>query len=139
MKTKPFFPFKFNKKKKKNINYSSFYYGSIGIYNIESGSINKNQLRALRQAITKVLKRRGFMWFKVYPEIPLTSKPQSSRMGKGKGGIDTWVCNISPGTIFIEIQSFTKKIGTLSILSCIKRLPFRCGLVFSSTYETQFK
>ena len=42
--------------------------------------------------MTRFIKRGGKIWIRVFPDKPITKKPQETRMGKGKGAPEEWVC-----------------------------------------------
>jgi large subunit ribosomal protein L16 len=45
----------------------------------------------------------------MFPDKPITKKPQETRMGKGKGAPDQWVAVIKPGRILYEMEGVTEK------------------------------
>ncbi len=47
--------------------------------------------------MTRSIKRGGKVWIRLFPDKPITKKPAETRMGKGKGAPDQWVCVIRPG------------------------------------------
>ena len=55
-------------------------------------------------AIQRHVKRAGKLWIRVFPDKPITKKPQETRMGKGKGAPEGWVCVIKPGRILFEMN-----------------------------------
>jgi large subunit ribosomal protein L16 len=77
-------------------------FGNIGLKTIESGLISARQLEAARQAIVRKMKRKGKIWIKVFPDLPVTSKPTGVRMGKGKGSVSHWVVRVKGGTVLFE-------------------------------------
>ena len=40
----------------------------------------------------------------MFPDKPITKKPQETRMGKGKGAPDQWVMVVKPGRILYEME-----------------------------------
>ena len=42
--------------------------------------------------MTRHMKRQGRVWIRIFPDLPVTSKPIEVRMGKGKGSVDFWAC-----------------------------------------------
>jgi large subunit ribosomal protein L16 len=62
------------------------------------------QIEAARVAMTRFVKRGGKVWVRVFPDKPITKKPQETRMGKGKGAPEGWVCVIRPGRILFEMN-----------------------------------
>jgi large subunit ribosomal protein L16 len=41
---------------------------------------------------------------RLFPDKPITKKPQETRRGKGKGAPDSWVAVIKPGRILYEME-----------------------------------
>jgi large subunit ribosomal protein L16 len=88
---------------KLNFKSNTLKFGTTGLQAIESGMITAKQLEAARQAINRNIKRKGKIWIRVFPSIPVTSKPTEVRMGKGKGSVDYWGIKVSAGTILFEL------------------------------------
>lgn len=82
---------------------TSLKFGTIGLKAAESGVIHSRQIEAARQAIVKKIKRKGKLWIRVFPDLPITSKPMGVRMGKGKGPISHWGVKVSGGTVLFEV------------------------------------
>jgi large subunit ribosomal protein L16 len=78
-------------------------FGTIGLKAAESGIINSKQIEAARQAIVRKIKRKGKIWIKIFPDLPITSKPTGIRMGKGKGAVSHWGARVRGGTVLFEI------------------------------------
>jgi large subunit ribosomal protein L16 len=79
-------------------------FGEYGIAAVEPGWLTDRQIEAARVAITRHVKRSGKVWIRVFPSKPATVKPAETRMGKGKGAPDHWVCVVKPGKILFEIE-----------------------------------
>ena len=78
-------------------------FGTHGIQALAKGRITAKQIEAVRRSITNFLKRKGKVWIRIFPNIPVTNKPSEVRMGKGKGNVAFWVAQIKPGRILYEI------------------------------------
>lgn len=78
-------------------------FGTIGLKAVESGIINSKQIEAARQAIARKIKRKGKIWIRIFPNLPITSKPTGVRMGKGKGQFSHWGARIRGGNVLFEI------------------------------------
>lgn len=78
-------------------------FGTVGLKAAESGIINSRQIEAARQAIARKIKRKGKIWIKIFPDLPITSKPTGVRMGKGKGQLSHWGVRVSGGTVLFEV------------------------------------
>lgn len=78
-------------------------FGNIGLKAIKSGIIHSRHIEASRQAISRKIKRKGKLWIRIFPYIPISSKPIESRMGKGKGTISHWGAKVRGGTVIFEV------------------------------------
>ena len=78
-------------------------FGTIGLKASESGTITARQIESCRQAISRKIKRKGKLWIRIFPDLPITSKPTASRMGKGKGSVSHWGVKVSGGNVLFEI------------------------------------
>ena len=78
-------------------------FGTIGLKAAESGTLTAKQIEAARQAIVRKIKRKGKIWIRIFPYIPITKKPTEVRMGKGKGSIACWAAKVKSGTVLFEL------------------------------------
>jgi large subunit ribosomal protein L16 len=78
-------------------------FGTIGLKAAESGIINSRQIEAARQAIARKIKRKGKIWIRIFPDLPITSKATGVRMGKGKGQFSHWGARVRGGSVLFEI------------------------------------
>ena len=79
-------------------------FGQFGLKAQEPERVTARQIEAARRAITREMKRQGRVWIRVFPDVPVTSKPTEVRMGKGKGAVDYWAARVKPGRILFEID-----------------------------------
>jgi large subunit ribosomal protein L16 len=86
-----------------NFKSNSLKFGDTGLKSVESGTISFRQLESARQAISRKIKRGGKLWLRIYPTLPITSKPLEVRMGKGKGNVDYWSARVKGGTVLFEL------------------------------------
>ena len=84
-------------------------FGSIGLQATGRGYVTTRQIEAARRVITRTLKRGGKTWIRVFPDKPVTKRPAETRMGKGKGAVDTWVASVHPDVCFMKLTEFPKK------------------------------
>jgi large subunit ribosomal protein L16 len=87
-------------------------FGEIGLKAAESGIISSKQIEAARQAISRKIKRKGKIWIKIFPDLPITSKPVGTRMGKGKGSVSHWGSRVRGGTVLFEVCGVKQSIAT---------------------------
>jgi len=59
----------------------------------------------------------------VFPDKPITKKPQETRMGKGKGAPDQWVCVVRPGRILFEMEGVTEREARRAMELAAAKLP----------------
>ena len=86
-------------------------FGSIGLQAVGRGYITTRQIEAARRVITRTLKRGGKTWIRVFLDKPITKRPAETRMGKGKGAVDTWVATIHPGRVLYEIDGVPEVVA----------------------------
>ena len=90
---------------------STVAFGTYGLMAAEPGWITNRQIEAARVALTRYIKRGGKVWIRVFPDKPITKKPAETRMGKGKGAPESWVCVVKPGRVMFELEGVTKQIA----------------------------
>jgi large subunit ribosomal protein L16 len=84
-------------------------FGDYGLKALECGWVTDREIEAGRIAITRFIKRNGRIWIRMFPDKPITKKPQETRMGKGKGAPDQWVMVVKPGRILYEMEGVSEK------------------------------
>ena len=87
-------------------------FGDFGLQASEDGWLTARQIEAGRIALTRHVKRGGKVWIRVFPDKPVSKKPAETRMGKGKGAPEEWVCVIRPGKILFEMEGVPLDIAT---------------------------
>jgi len=79
-------------------------YGDYGVQSLEAGWITAAQIEASRIAATRALAGSGAKLFiRVFPHKPVTSTPEETRMGKGKGDVSYRCAVVKPGTVLFEV------------------------------------
>jgi large subunit ribosomal protein L16 len=100
-------------------------FGTIGLKAAESGTINARQIEAARQAITRKIKRKGKVWIRIFPSLPITSKPTEVRMGKGKGSVSHWATKVGGGTVLFELCGVTLNVAITAFQTGGAKLPIK--------------
>ena len=98
-------------------------FGEYGLQATECGWLDSRQIEAARIAMTRYIKRGGKIWIRIFPDKPLTAKPAETRMGKGKGSPDSWVCVIKPGVVLYEMEGVTEEIAREAFRLAAHKLP----------------
>ena len=86
-------------------------HGEFAIMSLEPGWITNRQIEASRVAMTREMKRGGRVWIRIFPDKPITKKPAETRMGKGKGSPELWVCVIKPGRMIFEMEGVDRAVA----------------------------
>lgn len=64
-------------------------FGNLALRSISKSPLSFPQIESGRKALRRVLRKTGSFWVRVFPYSPLTKKPLSVRMGKGKGPVNS--------------------------------------------------
>ena len=104
-------------------------FGDYGIQALDPIYITTNQIEAARIAMTRMMKRGGKVWIRIFPDKPYTKKPLETRMGKGKGNVETWVAPVKPGRIMFEVGGIDESLAREALRLAIFKLPGRCRIV----------
>ena len=105
---------------KNNLNF-----GTIGLKALESGFISARQLESARQAMVSKIKKKGKLWIKIFPNLPITKKPAEVRMGKGKGNVSHWVAKIRGGSVLFEVCGINRKNAIKAFKTGSAKLPVK--------------
>ena len=104
-------------------------FGDFGLMALECGWLTARQIEAARIAMTRKIKRQGRVWIRIFPDKPITRKPAETRMGKGKGNPEDWVCVIKPGRILYEMDGVSVDLATEAFNLAAAKLPFKTRFV----------
>lgn len=77
-------------------------FGVLGLKSTSSGFVSARQLEAARRTMTRKLERKGKIWLRIFPDYPVTRKPNESRMGKGVGTTSFWAAKVRAGSLLFE-------------------------------------
>ncbi len=108
---------------------SDLNFGTYGLKAVEPERITARQIEAARRAMTRHMKRQGRVWIRIFPDLPVTSKPIEVRMGKGKGSIDFWACKVKPGRVMFEIDGVTEVVAREALRLAAMKLPIKTRTV----------
>lgn len=110
-------------------------FGSFGLKSLDGAWITNRQIEAARIAMTRYMKREGKVWIRIFPDKPVTSKPQEVRMGKGKGALSHYVAVVKPGRVMFEIDGIPFETAQEALRLAAQKLPVRTKLVVRRDYE----
>ncbi len=114
---------------------STVAFGSIALKAVTGGRLTNRQIEAARIAMTRYMKREGKVWIRVFPDKPITAKPQEVRMGKGKGSLDHWVAQIKPGRIMFELDGVPFAVAAEALRLAAQKLPVMTKTITRPDYQ----
>ena len=113
---------------------NSVAFGSFGLKSLDKGYITSRQIESARVAMTRYMKREGKVWIRIFPDKPITAKPQEVRMGKGKGALDHYVAAVKPGKILFEMDGVPFEVAKEALRLAAQKLPVLTKTVVRPDY-----
>jgi large subunit ribosomal protein L16 len=110
-------------------------FGTFGLKALEPCWLTDRQIEAARVAMTRFIKRGGKIWVRVFPDKPVTKKPQEVRMGKGKGAVEYWVSVVKPGRVLFEVANVTEEQAKEAFRLAGHKLPIKVKMVAREVYD----
>ena len=104
-------------------------FGEYGLQSCERAWLDTKQIEAARVAVTRYMKRRGKVWIRIFPQKSYTKKPLETRMGKGKGPLESWVAVIRPANILFEVDGVPEAVARESMRLAATKLPIRTKFI----------
>lgn len=108
---------------------TSLNFGSVGLKAMEPGRITARQIEAARRALVRRIRRQGKVWIRIFPDVPVSSKPAEVRMGKGKGTPEYWACRVKPGRIMFEMDGVPTDLASEAFELAAAKMPIKCKIV----------
>jgi len=100
-------------------------FGDFAMQAIECGRLSARQIEAARMTIQRKTKRQGKLFIRIFPDKPITKKPQETRQGKGKGSVDHWVAVIKAGRVLYEIEGVEEELAREAFRVAGHKLPLK--------------
>lgn len=104
-------------------------FGEYGLKAVTRGRLTARQIEAARRAMTRHVKRGGKIWIRIFPDVPITTKPLEVRMGKGKGNVDYWVAKVQPGSVLYEMEGVSEEMAREAFKLAAAKLPVKTTFV----------
>lgn len=104
-------------------------FGEFGLQALEQVWLTAVQIEAARVAINRHLKRKGKLWIRVFPSKPVSKRPPETRMGKGKGSPEFWVCVVRPGRVLFEVEGVGQTLVREAFRRAASKLPIRVRMI----------
>jgi large subunit ribosomal protein L16 len=104
-------------------------FGAFGLKAMEPERITARQIESARRAITRHIKRQGRLWIRIFPDVPVSTKPAEVRMGSGKGTPEYWVARVKPGRVMFELDGVSQEIAAGAFERAAAKLPIRTKMI----------
>jgi large subunit ribosomal protein L16 len=104
-------------------------FGQYGLKALEPERVTARQIEAARRAITRHIRRQGRLWIRIFPDVPVSSKPAEVRMGSGKGSPEFWVARVKPGRILFELDGVPGHLAKTAFERAAEKLPIKVKVV----------
>jgi large subunit ribosomal protein L16 len=104
-------------------------FGAFGLKALEPERITARQIESARRAITRAMKRAGRVWIRIFPDLPVSTKPAEVRMGSGKGSPEFWVARVQPGRIMFEIDGVAEPLAREALALGAAKLPIKTKFI----------
>ena len=108
---------------------STINFGEYGLKALQNAWLTNIQIEAARVALAKHVRRGGKIWVRVFPDKSVSKKPAETRMGKGKGTPEYWVCVVKAGRILFEMNGVPEELAKGAMRVCAHKLPFRTKFI----------
>ncbi|MEJ2287939.1 MAG: 50S ribosomal protein L16 [Deinococcales bacterium] len=110
-------------------------FGDYALVAMEPAWIKSNQIEACRVTMSRYFKRGGKIYIRIFPDKPVTKKPQEVRMGKGKGAVEYWVSVVKPGRVLFEVANVTEEQAKEAFRLASHKLPIKVKMVEREIYD----
>ena len=104
-------------------------FGMFGLKSVEQLRVTARQIEAARRAAVREMKRQGRFFIRIFPDLPVSKKPNEVRMGKGKGSPEYFAVRISPGRIMFEINGVDEAVARKALELAASKLPVKTKVV----------
>jgi len=103
--------------------------GDFGVQCLQGGYVKATTIEACRIAAMQYIRGDGKLYIRVFPHKPVTARPLETRMGKGKGEPDHWVCVVKPGTVMFEVAGLPQDAARECLARIAYKLPIRVRMI----------
>lgn len=104
-------------------------FGAFGLKAMEPERITARQIESARRAITRHIKRQGRLWIRIFPDVPVSTKPAEVRMGSGKGAPEYWIARVKPGRVMFELDGVSREVAAGAFERAAAKLPIKTKMV----------
>ena len=103
-------------------------FGDYGLQALSGGWIKANVIEACRVAAVRGAPEAR-LYVRIFPHKSVTSTPEETRMGTGKGEPDYWCAVVRAGTVLMELGGLTEDVARSTLNSVSHKLPIRTRMI----------
>ena len=104
-------------------------YGDYGLQAVEPVWLTGEQIESARVTLSRRIKKIGKLFIRVFPQKPITKKPAETRMGKGKGNVEAWVCVVKRERVIFEVGGLNEEDSKKALKAAAYKLPMKTRIV----------
>jgi large subunit ribosomal protein L16 len=106
-------------------------FGDYGLQALEPVWLTAKQIEAMRVVLTRGLKKakQTKLVLRVFPDKPISKKPAETRMGKGKGNVETWVAVVKRDRVLCEISGVNEVDARIILKKAAYKLPMKTRFI----------
>ena len=104
-------------------------YGEFALQALEPCWITSRQIESGRRVLTRYVRRTGKLWIRIFPDKPITIRPEGTRMGSGKGYPEYWVAVVQPGKILYEITGLPEALAKQALKTAAYKMPIKTKFI----------
>jgi large subunit ribosomal protein L16 len=103
-------------------------FGEWGLQSLTPAWIPANVIEACRVAAVRGAPD-GRLFIRIFPHKSVTSTPEETRMGTGKGEPDYWCAVVKPGTVMFELGGVGEEVARKTFNHVSHKLPIKTRMV----------
>lgn len=104
-------------------------FGVWALQAVESAWMTTKQIESLRSTLSRHLKKKGKLFLRVFADKPYSKKPAETRMGKGKGAVEGWVCVVKRERILVELDGIEDDVAKAILHSASCKMPMKTRII----------
>lgn len=104
-------------------------FGEFGLKALDRGKLSSRQIEAARRAMTRYVQKGGQIWIRIFPDQPVTKKPNEVKMGGGKGNVEYYAVKVLPGRVIFEISGLAPETAHRALMLAAHKLPIKTKIV----------
>lgn len=103
--------------------------GNVALQSLDPAWITAQQIEAARKCLSRLVRKGGKLWIRVFPDKSVTKKPAETRQGGGKGNPEFWVAVVKPGTVLFEMDGIPLEDAKKALEMAAHKLPIHTRII----------